>query len=285
MNKKRLALFLVLLALVFSPASGENGVSGSAQTIKIMSFNIQTFGVTKISRPEVVEILVGLVSQADIIAVQEVRSVRIDPVQRFMDLLPQKYGYVIGPREGRSSSKEQYWVIYDTEKFTVLEQDSWPDAEDIFERSPFSVYFKTSGAFDFTLIDNHIRPSDAENEIRALPAVVTYYIDLWNDPDVLVMGDFNADGRYFDKTLLNSIFPEDEYQIIFTDEDTTVATSHNTYDRFIITSSASNYFTGNFGVIRFDEVYDFGGYSIRPSQVSDHYPIWAEFYIDGRPDN
>jgi len=284
MTKKRLALLLVLLALIFSSASGENAVSGSPQTIRIMSFNIQTFGVTKMSRPEVVEILVGLVSQADIIAVQEVRSIRIDPVQRFMALLPEKYGYVIGPREGRSNSKEQYWVIYDTEKFTVLEQDSWPDAEDIFERSPFSVYFKTSGAFDFTLIDNHIRPSDAEKEIRALPSVVTYYIDLWNDPDVLVLGDFNADGRYFDKTLLNSIFPQDKYQIIFTDEDTTVAASRNTYDRFIITSSASDYFTGNFGVIRFDEVYDFSGYSIRPSQVSDHYPIWAEFYIDSQPE-
>jgi deoxyribonuclease-1-like protein len=283
MNKKRLALFLIMLVLVCVTASGENSsLAPSPQTIKIMSFNIQTFGVTKMSRPEAVTILVDLVSQADIIAVQEVRSVRIDPVERFMALLPDKYGYVIGPREGRSSSKEQYWVIYDAEKFTVLQYDSWPDTEDIFERSPFSVYFKTSGAFDFTLIDNHIRPSDAENEIRALPAVVTYYVDLWNDPDVLVLGDFNADGRYFDKTLLYSIFPEDKYKIIFTDEDTTVAASHNTYDRFIITSSASNYFTGNFGVVRFDEIYDFSGYSIRPSQVSDHYPIWADFYINGK---
>jgi len=281
MYKKKSALFLIMLVLVCVTASGENP---SAQTVKIMSFNIQTFGVTKMSRPEAVKILVDLVSQADIIAVQEVRSVRIDPVERFMALLPEKYAYVIGPREGRSSSKEQYWVIYDTEKFTVLEYNSWPDTEDIFERSPFSVYFKTSGAFDFTLIDNHIRPSDAEKEIRALPAVVTYYIDLWNDPDVLVLGDFNADGRYFDKTLLNSIFTEDKYQIIFTDEDTTLAASRNTYDRFIITTSASDYFTGNFGVIRFDEVYDFSGYSIRPSQVSDHYPIWADFYINGKPE-
>jgi len=102
-----------MLALVFAKVNGENTV----QTIKIMSFNIQTFGVTKMSRPEVVKILVDLVSQADIIAVQEVRSVRIDPVERFMALLPDKYDYIIGPREGRSNSKEQYWVIYYTEKF------------------------------------------------------------------------------------------------------------------------------------------------------------------------
>jgi endonuclease/exonuclease/phosphatase family metal-dependent hydrolase len=278
MSKKKYALFLVMLVLVFSTASGED--PSSPQTIRIMSFNIQTFGVTKMSRPEVVEILVDIVSQADIIAVQEVRSARIDPVRQFMALLPEKYDYVIGPREGRSSSKEQYWVIYDSEKFTVLENDTWPDSEDIFERNPFSVYFKTQGEFDFILINNHIKPSDAEKEIRALPAVVTYYIDLWNDPDLLVVGDFNADGRYFDKALMDSIFSQDEYKIIFTDEDTTLAASRNTYDRFIITTSAANYFTGNFGVIRFDEVYDFSAYSIRPSRVSDHYPIWAEFFVE-----
>jgi len=95
---------------------------------------------------------------------------------------------------------------------------------------------------------------------------------------VLVVGDFNADGQYFDSSLLDSIFPEIEYKIIFTDEDTTLARSHNTYDRFIITNSAVENFTGSFGVIRFDEVYDFGGYGIPPRKVSDHYPIWAEFW-------
>ena len=232
------------------------------------------------ARPEVVDILIDIVTQADIIAVQEVRSVSPAPVEQFMALLPERYSYAIGPRQGRSSSKEQYWVIYDSEKVTVLEEDSWPDEEDIFERSPFAIYFKTSGSFDFILLNNHIQPSAAEKEIRALPHVVSYYIDLWNDPDVLVVGDFNADGRYFDKTLLDSIFPEDEYFIIFTDEDTTVAASHNTYDRFIITSSAEDYFTGSFGVIRFDEAFDFDNLSIAPIQVSDHYPIWADFWLE-----
>jgi len=97
---------------------------------------------------------------------------------------------------------------------------------------------------------------------------------------VLVVGDFNADGQYFDSSLLDSIFPEIEYKIIFTDEDTTLAKSHNTYDRFIITNSAVEDFTGNFGVIRFDEVYNFDGYGISPRKVSDHYPIWAEFWTN-----
>jgi len=232
------------------------------------------------AKSEVVRILVDIVSQADIIAVQEVRSLNIDPVEQFMVFLPDTYKYVIGPRQGRSSSKEQYWVIYDSLKITVLEEDSWPDEDDIFERSPYAVYFKTSGTFDFILLNNHIQPSAAEREIRTLPRVVTYYVDLWKDSDVLIMGDFNADGQYFDDSLLDSIFPVTEYRIIFTNEDTTLARSHNTYDRFIITNSAVEDFTGNFGVIRFDEVYDFKSYGIPPRKVSDHYPVWAEFWTD-----
>ncbi|GHV95216.1 hypothetical protein AGMMS50293_15360 [Spirochaetia bacterium] len=231
------------------------------------------------AKPEVVDILVDIVSQADIIAVQEVRSAGIEPVEQFMALLPERYGYVIGPREGRSNSKEQYWIIYDTEKFTILAQETWVDETDIFERSSLCVYFQSCGSFDFIIINNHIQPSNTAAEIAALPEVVAYYQNLWDDPDVLILGDFNADGYYYDASHLVDVFPEDEYYIIITDEyDTTVAESKNTYDRFIITSSAVEYYTGNFGVTRFDELYDFSLLSIEPKNVSDHYPIWAEFW-------
>jgi endonuclease/exonuclease/phosphatase family metal-dependent hydrolase len=275
MTKKRIILLYALLTLFLYSVNGQN-----RQTIKVMSFNMQIFGAAKMAKPEVAQILAHLVSQADIIAVQEVRSLSIEPVEQFMALLPDTYRYVIGPRQGRSVSKEQYWVIYDSAKITVLNEDVWPDEDGIFERSPYSVYCKTGGAFDFILLDNHIQPRTAEKEIRALPRVAAYYQNLWNDPDVMIVGDFNADGRYFNKTLLDSIFPQPEFKIIITDEDTTLAQSHNTYDRFIITDSAADYFTGSFGVIRFDEAYNFSLYTISPQNVSNHYPVWAEFWID-----
>jgi len=279
--KKKAFLFFTVFTLSFSTVSGQNrAIAPSSETIKIMSFNMQIFGVSKMSKPEVFGVLVDLVSQADIIAVQEVRSVRIDPVEQFMALLPDTYKYVIGPRQGRSSSKEQYWVIYNAAKITVLEEESWYDEDDNFERAPYAVYFRTNDAFDFILLNNHIQPRSAENEIRSVSRVANYYAGLWNDPDVLIVGDFNADGQYFNSFLLDTIFPEIEYKIIFTDEDTTLAQSRNTYDRFIITNSAIEDFTGGFGVIRFDEAYDFEEYSISPKDVSDHYPIWAEFWIN-----
>jgi endonuclease/exonuclease/phosphatase family metal-dependent hydrolase len=255
------------------------------QIIKIMSFNIQIFGSSKMAKQDVVHVLIDIISDYDLIAIQEVRSNTPDPVLMFMSLLPDKYDYILGPREGRSNSKEQFLIIYDTEKFSVHGINTWPDLEDNFERSPLGVYFKTKSNFDFILINNHIQPSDVQNEINSLPKVIDYFEGLWNETDILLLGDFNADGQYYDESLLDNIFPESEFNIIITNEyDTTLAESDNTYDRFIITGSAIEDYTGNFGVMRFDEMFDFNKMTILPKNVSDHFPIWAEFYIDSDTD-
>jgi endonuclease/exonuclease/phosphatase family metal-dependent hydrolase len=271
----------MLMATEADSAGDTRTTTGVSDTITICSFNIQIFGVSKMSKPEVVDILVDIVSQSDITAIQEVRSSSEEPVLQFMERLPLRYDYVLGPREGRSSSKEQYWVIYDTSKLELIAADTWSDPQDIYERNPLGVFFRTKDSFDFLIIDNHLQPSGALAEISALPEVIRYYRDLWQETDILVLGDFNADGSYYNEALLESTFPLSEYAIIIgNDVDTTVATSANTYDRFIITGTAIEDYTGNSGVIRFDERYDFSSLSIEPRNVSDHYPIWAEFRVN-----
>jgi hypothetical protein len=52
----------------------------------------------------------------------------------------------------------------------------------------------------------------------------------------------------------------------------------------IITASAAEDYAGACGVIRFDELYDFTELTIEPRHVSDHYPVWAEFFIDADTD-
>jgi endonuclease/exonuclease/phosphatase family metal-dependent hydrolase len=254
-------------------------------SITVASFNIQIFGASKMAKPEVVTILTDIVSRYDVVAVQEVRSASEEPVLQFMSRLPETYDYVLGPREGRSSSKEQYWVIYDKSKLTVLGSETWPDETDIFERNPLAVYFTTRGNFDFILINNHIQPSDAAKEINALPEVAVYFRELWNESDVLLMGDFNADGAYYNEVLLSDVFSPDDYISLITDDyDTTVASGENTYDRFIISLSAREDFAGTVGVLRFEDTFDFTPLSIAPKAVSDHYPIWAEFFIHNDTD-
>jgi endonuclease/exonuclease/phosphatase family metal-dependent hydrolase len=279
-------LFLAVSGVVFADTAETDG-----GRVRIFSFNIQVFGRAKMARDGVPAILADIVSGADITAIQELRSADIAPVEQFMAMLregdgeetypslPGKYAYVLGPREGRSSSKEQYWIIYDRTKFTVIAEDTYFDPEDKFERNPLAVYFQSADLLDFILINNHLKPGDAAAEIEALPEVVAYYRELWDERDVFVVGDFNADGLYYEESFLHTVFPEDAYYSIITNEyDTTVAASDNTYDRFIITSAAVEDFTGNFGVMRFDELYDFDQSGIRPNTISDHYPVWAEFY-------
>jgi endonuclease/exonuclease/phosphatase family metal-dependent hydrolase len=277
MAKKTVSLFIILFSFL--------GIEPGAETIRLCSFNIQNFGVSKMAKPEVVSILTDIVSRADVTAIQEVRSADIAPVAEFMRLLPPKYAYVLGPREGRTGSKEQYWIIYDSTKLRLIDEHTWADPEDIFERNPLGAYFQTNAAFDFILINNHIQPTNAVREIAALPDVVHYFQDLWDERDVVLVGDFNADGGYYAETALTAIFPEHEYRSIITnDYDTTVAVSDNTYDRIIITASAEEDYAGACGVIRFDELYDFSELTIQPRQVSDHYPVWAEFHIDADTD-
>jgi endonuclease/exonuclease/phosphatase family metal-dependent hydrolase len=246
---------------------------------------MQIFGVSKAAKAEVMMILADIVSRSDVTAVQEVRSADIEPVLRFMRMLPPEYAFLLGPREGRSSSKEQYWIIYDSSKMQLLDEQTWTDPRDIFERNPLGAYFQTNGGFDFILINNHIQPGNAAQEIAALPEVTRRYQELWGETDVALVGDFNADGVYYDEQDLIAVFPEDEYRVIITnDYDTTLASSDNTYDRIIITASAFEDYAGACGVLRFDEVYDFSQLSVQPRHVSDHYPIWAEFYTSADTD-
>jgi len=285
-----LAVVLAASVLVFScqtpalgaaasppaPAGGEQPAANDEETFTIFSFNIQIFGVSKMAKTGVAAVLAEILSKADVAAIQEVRSASPEPVERFMSLLPDRYDWVLGPREGRTSSKEQYWIIYDAERLDALDSALFPDDGDVFEREPLGALMAArDGGFDFVLVDCHLRPEGAAEEIAALPGVAAYFRERWGEEDVLILGDFNADGAYYDEALLEEVFPGWRI-IIGNNMDTTVSATENTYDRFVISPSADEDFSGRFGVLRFDEELDLGG--IRPRDLSDHYPVWAEFY-------
>ncbi len=63
------------------------------------------------------------------------------------------------------------------------------------------------------------------------------------------------------------------------DVDTTVAASSNTYDRIVTTKSTDEDFDGVSGVYRYDEAGDLAGSGLTVGQVSDHFPVYAEFLV------
>src|SRR5262245_10071162 len=108
-----------------STSYGANGSSAiparDSSTIKIATFNIQVFGRTKLAKPEVMRILAETIRKFDVVAIQEVRA-ETDVVRPFVDLINstgRHYDYVVGPRLGRTNSKEQYAFIFDAQTIEV----------------------------------------------------------------------------------------------------------------------------------------------------------------------
>ncbi len=88
-----------------------------AGTIKIASFNIQVFGESKLRKPEAMRTIVDLVRRYDVVAIQELRATSDDIMPRFvaeLNATGRRYDFVVGPRLGRTSSKEQYVFVFDT---------------------------------------------------------------------------------------------------------------------------------------------------------------------------
>jgi endonuclease/exonuclease/phosphatase family metal-dependent hydrolase len=285
MKMVRIVILLFAVILFGSCRTCCDGVPTTAKTIRIASFNLQVFGQTKAGKPEVVNVMARIIRGFDVIAVQEIRDsagTAIDTLAAAVDSTGVDYEYVIGPREGRTSSKEQYAIFYN--KATI---EALPGAYtyneggvDTFEREPYIAIFRArTGGADFVLVDIHTKPEDATAEIQFLPTVIANAAATLGDADVICLGDFNADGSYYNENNYTATFPSSTYNwLISNAEDTTVAASSNTYDRIVTTKSMTEDFAGRSGVFRFDS--EFGLDAIATAAVSDHYPVWAEFAVD-----
>jgi endonuclease/exonuclease/phosphatase family metal-dependent hydrolase len=249
-------------------------------TIKIASFNIQVFGRSKLAQPAVMEVLCDVVRRFDVVAIQEVRAREDDILPRFVRQINaggRKYDFLIGPRLGRTQSKEQYAFVYDT---ATIETDrtalyTVADPGDLLHREPLVGSFRVRGpqpgeAFTFTLVNIHTDPDEARQEVDALAQVErAVRADGRGEDDVIVLGDLNADelelgalGQVPNITWVISGVP-------------TNTRGNRTYDNILFHRAATSEFTGMSGVV--DLMRDYRLTLDAALEVSDHLPIWAEF--------
>jgi endonuclease/exonuclease/phosphatase family metal-dependent hydrolase len=181
-----------------------SGIPSTPEQLTIASFNIRTFGTTKASNAEVMAILADIISRYDIVAIQEIRDSSAEAIEKLeasVDALGVDYGYIIGPQVGRSVYyKEQYAFMYKTALLVPGDDYTFDDsANDVFEREPYIARFETvDGGFDFVLINIHTDPDFASQEIDSLTLAVDSATQRFTDePDVFILGDFNADCAYF----------------------------------------------------------------------------------------
>jgi endonuclease/exonuclease/phosphatase family metal-dependent hydrolase len=155
-----------------------------------------------------------------------------------------------------------------------------PNGTDPFHREPYIASFvAVNGSFDVTLIVIHTDPDEATEEINALDAVVNYTQSKYpTEEDIIVMGDLNADCRYFDEDSNTTLRGSDFFWCINNSIDTTTSATDCTYDRIIITTEAVSDYTGDSGVFRYDMIYNLT--EEETEAVSDHYPVYAEFWTN-----
>ena len=257
-------------------------------TIKIGSFNIQVFGTSKAGKPMVMDILARIVRNFDVIAVQEIRAKDQDIIPNFVELINsagRQYDYVIGPRIGRTSSKEQYAFIYDMATIEVDRSQLYTvaDPDDLLHREPFVGWFRVRGsapeqAFTFSLVNIHTDPDETVQELNALDDVYRVVRDDGRqEDDVIILGDLNVDDRHLGE--LGQI--SGISWVISATPTNTRGTSQ--YDNIVFHSQATREFTGRGGIFDFLRQYNL---SIEEAlEVSDHMPVWAEFsaYEGGQP--
>jgi deoxyribonuclease-1-like protein len=260
--------------------SATQPVSDYGGTIKIASFNIQVLGRSKLAQPSVMEVLCDVVRRFDVVAIQEVRAREDDILPRFVRQINaggRKYDFLIGPRLGRTQSKEQYAFVYDT---ATIESDrtalyTVADPGDLLHREPLVGSFRVRGpppgeAFTFSLINIHTDPDEARQEVDALAQVErAVRADGRGEDDVILLGDLNADERNFGSL---GLLPNITWVISGVPTNTR---GNQTYDNILFHRAATSEFTGMSGVV--DLMRDYRLTLDAALEVSDHLPIWAEF--------
>jgi endonuclease/exonuclease/phosphatase family metal-dependent hydrolase len=262
-----------------APAAATAG-GKPTDAITICSFNIQVFGESKIAKHQVVDVLARVVRNFDIVAVQEVRAKSDSVIPQFISAINadgSRYQFVIGPRLGRTVSKEQYTFIYDSTRIEVDPSSvgTSPNPGDRLHRPPLHARFRVranppESGFSFWLVDTHTDPDEVALEVNALAEVFQEMKALRPDEDdVILLGDFNAGPPQFGKI---KQIPNIGWAISGV---TTNTRRSKTYDNLIFDRTTTTEYTGKWGVLDLQNTY---GLSIdKALEVSDHNPVWAAF--------
>lgn len=275
-------------------------------TIKIASFNIQVFGDAKAGKPYVIDTICQIISNFDVVAIQEIRTQDDLFVQKFVHRLNQlsgrQYDFRVGERLGNTRSTEQYAFIFDTQRIEVHPQlvRTISDPDNLMHREPFYAFFATRGIpnlnerFTFMLVNVHTDPDVAREEMDALAQVYSvlrrYPIgqDRRTEDDIILLGDFNTKvpnapsgsvGRSSRPLTLNDLAGlgriTDIYPVI-QNQPTNVVKSM-LHDNILFHRPSTAEFTGRGGVYDIQSIH---GLSLdQVKQVSDHLPVWAEFSV------
>lgn len=257
MTLKKTLISIVLstfIALGISNKLNANQPFFSKDSVKIANWNLNVFGNKKASDLGLLQTYASIINNYDIIFIQEIRNKKQKAFPQLCNFLPD-YICIASSRAGRTSSKEQYGIIYKKGIQIQEFKDFNPDPNDRWERPPIKLTFNIEN-YKLTAYNLHTKPEDTTKEIDNLEKVVE------NQGNTIVLGDLNADCSYYNASDANDF--DSWHWVIKDNEDTTVSSTNCAYDRIILNQDA------------YKEYINDGIYKEITENLSDHYLVWVE---------
>ena len=191
------------------------------------SYNLAIFGSTKLGRRATLGVLARIAAGFDLLAVQEVGSNSSSAGDEACEAILEAFVARINQEAGAGSyafvREDQYAFIYRQDRLEASRPGPYMGKES-FTYRPLVALFKVRGRpLDFAALTVHTRPGLAKTEVPALARAMDEVAASLGEPDVLCLGDFNADGGYYAEGPGESLagFPEARYAtLIPNDADT-----------------------------------------------------------------
>jgi len=289
-----------------------------ASAVRVGSFNLHQYGSKKAANATLTHVVAEIISDFDLAIIQEISDVSLKAPYVLYEALNEisgakPYTITLSGRVGRSATKEQF-IFFNREATSglqVVDAYLYEDTEDLFERPPFIGTFKVkkpgkSGIKLFTIMDVHLRPDDAFQELLDMRRVIEDFItihpqyfdqsstslkdaleqnvvdatatnlpSLKSDHPILIVGDFNADCSYISparQQLLRTINYVD-FTWMINNEVKTNTRQTCTYDRILINGDdfVNAIVADSNTTVNYQEQY--GMTLAEALGVSDHFPV------------
>nr|XP_058944279.1 endonuclease/exonuclease/phosphatase family domain-containing protein 1-like [Pocillopora verrucosa] len=282
-------------------------------TLRIASWNLQSFSSDKADNAGVKEVICCTVLEngLDILAIQEIGDTNAlikikdelnsptSETVKTLKTVEQHWECCISDISGKMFRSVEYnGFLWNAARGISLKSSALLEkpkgGQKQFARRPYLGFFKAK-KFDFVLVSVHLKAaglgnSDLERlkeELARVPALITaLQSHIPGEKDMMVLGDFNL-GPDLDMEEFDAMREGGLANLISASTFTNISTKNmegsKNYDNIWISKHAkSNHFTGKSGVIRerltHPSIPD-GRWSWN-GVVSDHCPVWAEFYCD-----
>ncbi|XP_078027731.1 uncharacterized protein LOC144464487 [Epinephelus lanceolatus] len=260
--------------------------------MKIAAFNAKNLGWKKVTNKTVVHYLTKIMSQYTVVVILEVMDKSGKAMQKLLKELNNNssnknrpYSMTASSRLGRDTYKERFVCFYREDDVKLKSCHQYEDNQvgdvDAFAREPFILRFRcpSTKVKDLVLIPVHTKPKDSLKELDELHDVVDAVRRKWRTNNIMILGDFNADGRYLSKRKKKKIRISSApyHWLIKDDVDTTTSNCNDhTYDRIVVyrKTMLDAVVPGSAKPFNFQK--EFNLTDEQTLSISDHYPVEVE---------